>query len=148
MSEHQVTLTWERDGADFTYKTYSRAHRWDFGNGHTVDASAAPDFLGDAGRVDPEQGFVASVSSCHALTFLAMCALQKITVDRYIDRAVGFLEKADDGKLWLARIELHPEITFAEGSCPDPEKLGALHESAHRECFIARSVKTAIVVAT
>lgn len=148
MSDHKATLTWERAGAEFTYKTYPRAHRWDFGNGHVVEASAAPDFLGDADRVDPEQAFVASLSSCHALTFLAMCALQKVTVDRYIDHAVGFLEKAEDGKPWLARVELHPKITFAEGCDVDADKLAALHHSAHKECFIARSVKTEIVVAS
>ena len=146
MSEHTATLTWERDGAEFTYKTYSRSHRWDFGNGHVVEASAAPDFLGDETRVDPEQAYVASLSSCHALTFLAICALQKITVEKYVDRAVGQLEKADDGKPWLSRVELHPEVTFAEGQAPDRDALEKLHHSAHVECFLARSVKTDITV--
>lgn len=147
MSEHRATLSWERGNADFTYKTYPRAHRWDFGDGHVVEASAAPDFLGDPSRVDPEQAFVASLSSCHALTFLAICAMQKISVDRYVDKAVGFLEKAEDGKPWLARVELHPEITFSEGVEVGAERLAGIHHSAHTECFLARSVKTEVVVA-
>ncbi len=146
MSEHRATLTWQRDGAEFTYKTYSRAHRWDFGDGHVVEASAAADFLGDPARVDPEQAYTAALSSCHALTFLALCALQKLTVERYTDEAVGFLEKAEDGKPWLARVELHPTIVFAEGVEVDPAKLAELHEKAHHECFLARSVKTQIEV--
>ena len=146
MSEHRATLTWESDGAEFTYKTFNRAHRWEFDNGHVVEASAAADFLGDPAKVDPEQGYVAALSSCHALTFLALCSLQKITVEKYVDRAVGYLEKADDGKPWLARIEIHPEITFADGAEPDRAKLEDLHHKAHLECFLARSVKTDISV--
>ena len=145
MSEHRATLTWSRNGAEFTYKTYSRAHRWDFGHGHVVEASAAPEFLGEESLVDPEQAFVASLASCHALTFLAICALQKLTVEGYTDEAVGFLEKGEDGKPWLARAELRPQVVFAEGVEVDADKLADLHEKSHHECFLANSVKTEIV---
>lgn len=146
MSEHRATLTWQHDGGEFTYKAFSREHRWDFGNGQVLDASAAPDFLGDKELVDPEQAYVASLSSCHALTFLALCSLQEIAVESYTDEAVGFLEKADDGKPWLARVELRPKVTFGDGAMADTGRIKDLHHKAHLECFIARSVKTAITV--
>jgi len=145
MSEHRATLTWKRNGAEFTYKTYSREHRWDFGNGHVVTASAAADFLGDESLVDPEQAYTASLSSCHALTFLAICALQKLTVESYTDEAVGFLEKGEGGKPWLSKVELRPKAVFAEGVEVDDAKLADLHDKAHHECFLANSVKTEIV---
>ncbi len=148
MSEHRATLTWQHSGGEFTYKAFTREHHWDFGNGQILDASAAPDFLGNKELVDPEQAYVASLSSCHALTFLAICAMQGIAVGSYTDEAVGFLEKADDGKPWLARVELHPKVTFANESAStlDDAKVSELHEKAHLECFLARSVKTKITV--
>lgn len=146
MSEHKVILNWERQGADFSYKEFPRAHSWDFGNGEVVKASAAPDFLGDPLLVDPEQALVASLSSCHALTFLALCSLQKITVNSYSDQAIGYLEKAEDGKPWLSRVELNPSIDFAESEKYDPETIKNIHQKAHLECFLARSVKTQIII--
>ncbi|MCP4848514.1 MAG: OsmC family peroxiredoxin [Verrucomicrobiaceae bacterium] len=148
MSEHRATLTWKHDGGEFTYKAFTREHRWDFGNGQLLNASAAPSFLGDEELVDPEQAYVASLSSCHALTFLAICSMQGIAVESYTDEAVGFLEKADDGKPWLARVELHPKVTFGNESkiALDNAKVSELHDKAHLECFLARSVKTRITV--
>ncbi len=146
MSEHCVTLTWQNTGGEFTYKDFPRDHRWDFGNGQILDASAAPDYLGNKELVDPEQAYVASLASCHALTFLAFCSLQGIAVDSYTDKAVGFLDKADDGKPWLARVELHPVVTFSEQTAPDESRVRQLHETAHLECFLARSVKTEVTV--
>ena len=78
------------------------------------------------------------------LTFLAFCSMQKLTLDSYIDEAVGFLEKGENGKPILARIELHPKTTFADGIEVSPEKLAELHHKAHQECFLANSVKTEI----
>ena len=146
MSEHRVTLTWQHAGGEFTYKNFQRDHRWDFGNGAILNASAAPDFLGTKELVDPEQAYVASLASCHALTFLAICSMQGIAVETYTDKAVGFLDKADDGKPWLARVELHPVVTFNDQTTLDESKLQKLHETAHHECFLARSVKTNIGV--
>ena len=146
MSEHRATLTWQHTGGEFTYKTFSREHRWDFGNGQILNASAAPDFLGNKELVDPEQAYVASLSSCHALTFLAICALQGIAVESYTDQAVGFLDKADDGKPWLARVELHPSVTFGRETVVDDARARDLHDKAHLECFLARSVKTKVSV--
>jgi len=146
MSEHKATIRWKRETPDFAYDTYSRAHQWAFEAGIEVPASAAPDFLGDADRVDPEEGFVAAVASCHMLTFLAIAARKRLVVDAYTDDAVGLLEKNDDGKLAVTRITLRPQIEFAEGTEPSEQELAKLHEKAHEHCFIANSVRTEITV--
>lgn len=146
MSEHRVELDWKRETESFAYRDYSRNHTWKFENGEVVRASAAVDYLGDAACVDPEGAFVASLSSCHALTFLAIAAMEKLTVDSYRDEAVGFLEKdADSGKPVVTRVELHPVVVFADGVEVSREKLEELHHRSHEECFLANSVKSEIV---
>lgn len=144
MSDHRIHLSWNRNEKPFTYKEYSRDHEVDFGHGVTIKKSAAAEYLGTAELADPEQTFVASLSSCHMLTFLAFCSLQKLTLESYTDEAVGFLEKGDSGKPVLARIELHPKTTFAPGVEVSREKLEELHHKAHEECFLANSVHTKI----
>lgn len=144
MSQHSINLTWSRDNAPFAYKEFPREHQLDFGNGHAIPCTAAAEYLGNPELPDPEQTFVASLSSCHMLTFLAFCSLQKLTLDSYTDEAVGFLEKGENGKPVLARIELHPKTIFAEGVEVSAEKLAELHHKAHEECFLANSVKTEI----
>lgn len=144
MSAHTIHLTWNRDGKDFGYKEYSRDHDLDFGHGVTVRSSAASEYLGTAELPDPEQAFVASLSSCHMLTFLALASLQNLTLESYLDEAVGYLEKDETGKPVLSRVELHPQTTWAEGVTVSTEKLEALHHEAHKQCFLANSVKTTI----
>jgi organic hydroperoxide reductase OsmC/OhrA len=144
MSDHRITLSWNRNGHPFGYKEYSRDHALDFGHGVTLQASAAAEYLGTAALPDPEQAYVGALSSCHMLTFLAFCSLQKLTLERYTDDAVGFLEKGENGKPVLSRVELHPKTIFADGIEVSPEKLAELHHKAHEECFLANSVKTEI----
>jgi len=147
MSEHKATIKWARDGADFGYKTYSRDHVWRFDNGVETPASAAPAYLGNPQRVDPESAFVAALSSCHMLTFLALASNKGFVVDNYDDNAVGFLEKNANGKLAVTRVELRPRILFSGDKQPAQADLDWLHEKAHKECFIANSVTTKVSVA-
>jgi organic hydroperoxide reductase OsmC/OhrA len=91
MSEHKVTLKWERGGVEFSYLKYPRDHTWSFDGGHTMKATAAPAYVGNPAYVDPEEAFVASLSSCHMLTFLAIACRQKFVLDSYEDEAVGHL---------------------------------------------------------
>lgn len=147
MSEHHATIRWARTTADFSYGTYNRAHDIAFKHGAiVVPASAAPQFKGDEHRVDPEEAFVASLSSCHMLTFLAICARKRIAVDAYDDEPVGYLEKDSSGKFWMARVVLRPKVRFATGMSVDKSTLASIHHHSHDECFIARSVKTEVVV--
>lgn len=147
MSEHRVKVNWSRESEGFGYREYNREHHWIFDNGVVVEAAAAPQFLGKESHIDPEEAFVASLSSCHMLTFLALCARKKIVVERYTDRAVGFLEKNEDGRLAITRVYLKPEVEFSQDSGQMTEAMVMqLHDKAHAECFIANSVITKVLV--
>ena len=145
MSVHKAELLWLRDDRAFTYETYSRDHVWTFDGGTEVAATAAPAYRGSPDRVDPEEAFVAAIASCHMLTFLAIAARKRIGVRSYRDSAVGHLEKNEQGRLAITRVELSPRIEF-DGDPPDARTLEALHEASHRECFIANSARTTITI--
>ncbi len=146
MSEHRAMVSWSRESDDFDFETYTRNHTWYFTEGLQVPASAAPEFKGAPGSVDPEEALVAALSSCHMLTFLAIAAKKKLPVARYDDSAVGHLEKNLDGKLALTRVTLRPTVVFEASVEISAEELERLHESAHRNCFIANSVRTQVTI--
>jgi len=146
MSEHKVTLKWERGGAEFSYQKYPRDHAWIFEGGHRMTASAAPAYLGNPANVNPEEAFVAALSSCHMLTFLAIACKKKFVLDSYEDDAVGFMDENPDGKLAITRVELRPKITWSGNRRPSAEELEKMHHSAHENCFIANSVRTDVSV--
>ncbi|HEU4686494.1 MAG TPA: OsmC family protein [Nitrospira sp.] len=146
MSEHAVGLEWKRESADFTFESYNRDHLLIFGGGITVPASSAPQYRGNPARVNPEEGLVAALSSCHMLTFLAVAAKQRLIVDQYQDHAVGFLEMNENGRLAVSRVILRPRVTFGGPTVPTDTQLAELHQRAHRACFIANSVKTQVTI--
>lgn len=146
MSEHVAEIIWKRTSESFAYEDYNRAHLWRFDAGFDVKAAAAPAYRGEADRVDPEEAFVASLSSCHMLTFLAIAAKKRFVIDAYEDRAVGHMEKNEAGRLAITRVDLHPRIKFAPGTEVDRATLDKMHHDAHEHCFIANSVKTEIAV--
>jgi organic hydroperoxide reductase OsmC/OhrA len=143
--EHHATILWRRTSESFTYESYNRAHEWRF-HSVTVAASAAPDFRGDATMVNPEEAFVASLSSCHMLTFLALAAKKRLSLDSYNDEAVGYLEKNDKGQLAVTRVVLRPQVQWSQGVSVSQSDLDGLHHQAHEGCFIANSVKTDVTV--
>ena len=150
MATHHATVIWERAGdARFIDNRYSRGHRWEFDGGAVVPASSAPAVvpvpLSDPKGVDPEEAFVASLSSCHMLWFLFYAAKGGFVVDSYNDAAEGHMEKSTDGSQWMSRVVLRPDVRFA-GNSPDAAAMAAMHEKAHHACFIANSVKTTITV--
>ena len=147
MTEHHAAVRWKRTSADFIYDSYNRAHEVMFNDGAIrYPGSANEKFKGDADRVDPEEAYVASLSACHMLTFLAICARKRLTVDSYEDDATGIMEKGSNGKLWVSRVTLRPRITFAPGTTPDAAAQAEIHHLSHGECFIANSVKTDVSV--
>ena len=145
MSEHRATIEWERTTESFAYPDYSRDHLWRFPDGTILEASAAPDFLGSENRVDPEEAFVASLASCHMLTFLAIAARRRLVVESYRDEAVGTLAKNAAGRLAVTEVVLHPVVRFQQA--PAPEAIEKMHHQAHENCFLANSVVTEIRVA-
>jgi organic hydroperoxide reductase OsmC/OhrA len=143
MAEHKIALEWQKGDVAFTYDTYSRNHEITFKDGVAKTFSAAAVYRGDATKGDPEDMFVAALSSCHMLSFLAIAARKRITVISYTDDASGWLEN-DGGKLWMTRVVLRPRIVFE--TAPDAASIDQMHHMAHEQCFIANSVKTDIRV--
>jgi len=148
MSEHLARICWKRDGQDHLSGRYSRRHDWQFDGGAVVSASSSPHVVplpwSDAAAVDPEEAFVAAISSCHMLWFLSLAAKAGWQVDRYTDDAVGVMEPDSQGRLAITRVILRP-VTIFLGVPPGGEQLAALHHQAHEACFIANSVRADII---
>jgi len=152
VAEHVAVITWDRFDAAFTDNRYSRAHRWTFDGGATIAASSSPHVvpvpLSDPLGVDPEEAFVASLSSCHMLWFLSIAAGRGFTVDTYEDHAVGTMARNAEGRPAMTRVVLRPSIAFSGASLPTADDIAAMHDEAHHSCFIANSVRTEVVVET
>ncbi len=148
MASHIATIRWERNGATFSDKKYNRAHTWKFDGGAEVPASSSPHVVplpySDPAGVDPEEAFVASISSCHMLWFLSIACKRGFVVESYDDDAEGQMEKNAEGKLAVTMVRLCPKVTFLSPG-PDDMTFRAMHHEAHEECYIANSVKTEIV---
>lgn len=150
MSEYSATVVWERGlNEAFLDKRYSRGHRWEFDGGVTIPASSAPAGVplpySVAEAVDPEEAFIASLSSCHMLWFLAIAAKRKFVVDSYRDAAIGVMGRGTDGKIAMTRVTLRPAVQFSGDMRPSADDMAAMHLEAHDECYIANSVKTEVV---
>ena len=146
MSTFRAQTTWTRTRDDFSYDHYDRDHEVRWGSGQAAAASAAPEYLGSADRLNPEEALVGALSSCHMLTFLAIAANKKTPVERYEDAATGILAKNAEGRLAVTEVVLRPMVRFVPGVEVSPEQLDKLHAAAHRGCFIAQSVRTAVRV--
>lgn len=148
MSTYTCDVSWMRAGAAFTDNKYSRVHRWRFDSGIEVRASAAPSVvplpMSAADAVDPEEAFVAALSSCHMLTFLHLAQKAGFIVDSYEDHASGVLERIGPGKLAMTTVTLRPRVRFSGDTRPDAQQFDRLHHDAHEACFIANSVTTRI----
>lgn len=148
MATYTAEVLWLRGDQDFLDNRYSRRHVLRFDGGAEVPGSSSPHSvplpMSDASAVDPEEAFVSSLSSCHMLWFLAIAAKRGFRVDRYFDAAVGVMEKDTQGKLWVSVVTLKPEVQFSGERVPTREQIDKMHHQAHKECFIANSVKTEV----
>lgn len=150
MSEYHATIDWKRTGQDFVRGRYSREHTWTFDGGLSVAASASPHVVpapwSNPAGVDPEEAFVASIASCHMLTFVWLASREGFVADDYQDAAVGVMTKNERGVPWVSQVTLHPRVTWSVAKMPSPADLERLHHRAHEECYIANSIKTAVKV--
>ena len=150
MHEYTAQIHWQRQGAAFIDKRYSRGHEWHFDGGITVPGSSSPLSVrapfSVAAAVDPEEAFVAALSSCHMLWFLDIAARAGWVVDDYCDDAVGVMTANAQGKPWMSLVTLRPRIVFAGDTQPDASEVARLHHVAHEECYIANSVRTEVRV--
>ena len=150
MSEHKATIRWTFSGGEFLKGRYSREHTWTFDGGITVAASSSPAAVpkpySNEANVDPEEAFVASIASCHMLTYLYVASKAGFQIASYEDDAVGILSKNDRGVPWVSAVTLQPRIAYAGDARPSDTDEDRLHHAAHEQCFIANSVKTDITV--
>jgi len=150
MSEHKAIISWKSTSPDFLKGKYSREHTWTFDGGMTLAASPSPSVVpvpySNPSHVDPEEAFVAAVSSCHMLTYLYLASRQGFQVDSYHDEAIGVTNKNQSGATWVSEITLSPKITYSGERLPTPADEQRLHHLAHEQCFIANSIKTQVTV--
>ena len=150
MSNHKATVRWQRTSDEFLKGKYSREHTWEFDGGAVVQASPSPAVVpapfSNAAHVDPEEAFVASLSSCHMLTFLYLAGRKGFQVDSYADEAVGVITKNERKVPWVSTVTLNPRIVFSGAKLPTRAEQEHLHHESHEQCFIANSVKTEVIV--
>lgn len=151
MSEYFAKINWVRASNEiYVDNKYSRAHEWIFDGGVTVQASSSPHIVplpySVPENVDPEEAFIASISSCHMLFFLSIVAKKGYVIDSYVDDAVGLMEKDTHDKISMTKVTLKPYVQFSGEKKPTMEQLEKMHHQAHEQCFIANSVKTEIVI--
>lgn len=150
MAEYKAIVSWRNNGPDFLKGRYSREHTWTFDGGLKLPASSSPSVVpvpySNPAGVDPEEAFVASVSSCHMLTFLFLAGRGGFQIESYEDEAVGHMAKGANGVPWVSSITLSPKIVYAGGKVPTQADEEKLHHHAHEQCYIANSIKTAVNV--
>ena len=148
MSHYTAEVIWQRNEQHFLDNKYSRKHLLRFDGGVVVPASSSPQVvpvpMSDAAAVDPEEAFVASLSSCHMLWFLSIAAQRKFCVDRYQDNAVGVMAKNSEGKLFMSVVTLRPAVVFSGERLPEQAQIENMHHAAHEACYIANSVKSEV----
>jgi organic hydroperoxide reductase OsmC/OhrA len=148
MSIHRATINWKCSSAEFVDGRYSREHTWSFDGGVVVPASPSPSVVpapwSNPANVDPEEAYVAAVSSCHMLSFLYLAAKEGFQVDSYEDEAIGAMTKNERGTPWVSSVTLQPKIRYSGSKQPDPAEEARLHHEAHEQCFIAQSIKTEV----
>lgn len=142
MKQHQYnsTVTWTGNKGMGTenYRTYERSHTISMQGKLDILGSSDPSFRGDKSKHNPEDLLLASLSGCHMLWYLHLCADSGVIVTHYTDKATGTMAENTNGSGQFIDVTLHPEVVVKEASMID--KANLLHEEAHRMCFIARSV--------
>ena len=151
MAEHKATISWKRQNPEFLQGKYSREHTWTFDGGLVVPASSSPSVVrvpfSNPAHIDPEEAFVASLSSCHMLTFLHLARVAGFQIDSYDDEAVGHMTPNEKKVPWVSSVTLNPKIVYGGDKRPTPEEEARLHHQAHEGCYISQSVKTDVKVA-
>ena len=151
MSQHKATIDWNRGSGEFLKGRYSREHTWRFDGGLSVSASSSPAVVpvpwSNIAAIDPEEAFVASIASCHMLTFLHVARLAGFEIESYEDEAVGHTAPNEKRIPWVATVTLNPKIVYGGDKRPTAEEEAHLHHLAHEQCFISQSVMTAVTVA-
>ncbi|MEZ8127387.1 OsmC family protein [Enterovibrio norvegicus] len=150
MTTHSVVVQWKHSGqVDAANNVVSLVHQWTFDGGITVDASPSPFVMplrSQDAAIDPEEAFIASIASCHMMTFLTVAEKQRFVVESYQDVAIGTLGKNAQGRTAVTDVVLKPKICFFGDNTPSSAMINKMHKLAHKHCFIANSVNTQISI--
>ena len=146
MTEHRITLNWQRGDAAFERGNYPKDHKVQYVGGQTLGVSASADYGGNGAMADPEQMLLSALSSCHMLTFLAVAANRGFVVDQYLDDAECEIGKNDDGVTAVVWALLRPSVSFSGDKFPGLEEYDKLHERAANACFVGQSLKTEVTI--
>lgn len=139
----QIAWTGNTGSGTSSYSTYKRDHDISVPGKSTISGSSDPAFRGDKSRYNPEEFLVASASACHMLSYLHLCAVNGVVVLSYQDQPTGDMEEVVGGPGAFSRVDLHPTVTISAAS--DALRAEALHHEAHKNCFIANSLKVPVV---
>jgi len=146
MSDLAIELHWQRAEPALETGKYSNAHTVQYNQSHEVDVDAAPDWGGDPDHTNPEQALAAALSSCHMMTFLALCAKAGWPVASYHDYTEAHLGKNAKGQMSVTRLDMNPVVRFDTGFAIAAEKLDEMHHRAHRYCFIANTLADSVEI--
>ena len=146
MSDLSIELHWQRAEPVLQTGRYSNQHTVQYNNSHDVLVDAAPDWGGDPTNTNPEQALASALSSCHMMTFLALCAKAGWPVASYHDFAEAHLGKTPQGLMSVTRIDLHPVVRFDTGFIVEEAQLSEMQDRAHRYCFIANTLADSVEI--
>jgi len=150
MSRHRAKLLWNRGDTVFLRGRYSREHTWMFDGGAIIAASSSPSLVptphSNPANVDPEEAYVAAISSCHMLTFLYLASQRGLQIDSYQDDAVGEITKDETGNAWISEVTLNAKVTYSGARQAMCGEIDRLHHLAHEQCIIANSIRSEVTV--
>ncbi|WP_292290325.1 OsmC family protein [Marivita sp.] len=146
MSELAIELHWQRAEVALQTGKYSNAHKVQYNASNELEVDAAPDWGGHPDHTNPEQALAAALSSCHMMTFLALCAKAGWPVASYQDYAEAHLGKNARGQMSVTRIDLNPVVRFDSGFSVEPDKLNEMQHRAHRYCFVANTLADSVEI--
>ena len=140
MSELSINLNWDLSDKDFIPGVYSADHIITINNEISIPSSSAPEYGGNKNKLNPEQGLVAAMSSCHMMTFLALAAKMKWPVLNYSDKAIAYIGKNSKGQMSVIKIELNPRVIFKNNYEVSHDEMVKMQDRSHRYCFIANTL--------
>ena len=137
---HSIEIIWDLGDQDLSPGKYLTDHKVILNQNLTIDGGSSPDYGGSVSNINPEQKLAAAVSSCFMMTFLALAAKMKWPVKNYKDKAISYLGKNNEGRMFVNKIELNPQIIFDNDFKISDDEIHKMKERSHKYCFIANSL--------
>ena len=137
---HSIEIIWDLGDQELSPGNYLTDHKVILNENLTIDGGSSPDYGGSVSNINPEQKLAAAVSSCFMMTFLALAAKMKWPVKNYKDKAISYLGKNNEGRMYVNKIELNPQIIFDNNFTISDDEMKKMKERSHKYCFIANSL--------